>query len=98
MSQGLSRRTFPREFKLSAIQRLEMEASVAELARAFEGNPNVLHSLFRCVAMFALRDINLTKMNRGPGAAGPGNISSTWTFSAARKPPQSARRSPTSRN
>src|SRR6266852_3832135 len=44
---GLSRQTFTREFRPSALQRLEMEASVAELARAFEVNPNVLHSLLR---------------------------------------------------
>ena len=40
---GLSRRNFTREFKLAAIQRLEKGASVAEVARAFEVNPNVLH-------------------------------------------------------
>ncbi len=40
---GLSRRRFTKEFKLAAIQRLERGASVAEVARAFEVNPNVLH-------------------------------------------------------
>ena len=40
---GLSRRQFTREFKLAALQRLETGASVAEVARAFEVNPNVLH-------------------------------------------------------
>src|SRR5437868_14313340 len=40
---GLSRRQFTKEFKLAALQRLEMGASVAEVARAFEVNPNVLH-------------------------------------------------------
>ena len=40
---GLSRRQFTQEFKLAALQRLEMGASVAEVARAFEVNPNVLH-------------------------------------------------------
>src|SRR5579884_759224 len=40
---GLSRRQFTREFKLAAIQRLEMGASVAEGSRAFEVNPNTLH-------------------------------------------------------
>ena len=40
---GLSRRQFTSEFKLAALQRLEMGASVAEVARAFEVNPNVLH-------------------------------------------------------
>src|SRR3972149_9729273 len=40
---GTSRRQFTKECKLAAIQRLEMGASVAEVARAFEVNPNVLH-------------------------------------------------------
>ena len=39
---GLSRRQFTREFKLAAIRRLEMGSSIAEVARAFEVNPNVL--------------------------------------------------------
>jgi transposase len=39
---GLSRRQFTREFKLAAVRRLEMGASIAEVARAFEVNPNVL--------------------------------------------------------
>ncbi len=33
---GWSRRRFTREFKLAAVQRLEMGTSVAEVARAFE--------------------------------------------------------------
>src|ERR1039458_6837716 len=40
---GLSRRQFTKEFRLAAIQRLEMGASLAEVARAFEVNPSVLH-------------------------------------------------------
>jgi len=36
---GLSRRTFTREFKLSAIRRLEMGVPIAELARAIESTP-----------------------------------------------------------
>ena len=40
---GLTRRTFTREMKLAAIQQLEAGSSVAEVARAFEVNPNVLH-------------------------------------------------------
>jgi len=36
---SLSRRQFTKEFKLAAIQRLEMGASVAEVARAFESQP-----------------------------------------------------------
>jgi transposase len=40
---GLSRRQFTKEFKLAALQRLEMGASVADVSRAFEVNPNALH-------------------------------------------------------
>src|ERR1051325_2457533 len=40
---GLLRRTFTREMKSAAIQRLETGSSIAEGARAFEVNPNVLH-------------------------------------------------------
>ncbi len=40
---GLSRRKFTREMKLAAVQRLETGSSAAEVARAFEINPNVLH-------------------------------------------------------
>ncbi len=40
---GLSRRQFTREFKLAALKRVEIGASVAEVARAFEVSPNVLH-------------------------------------------------------
>jgi len=40
---GLLRRTFTRDVKLAAVQRLETGASIAEVARAFEVNPNVLH-------------------------------------------------------
>ena len=40
---SLSRRTFTKEFKEAAIRRLDLGASVAEVARACEVNPNVLH-------------------------------------------------------
>ena len=40
---GISRRKFTKETKRAAIQRLEQGSSVAEVARAFEINPNVLH-------------------------------------------------------
>jgi transposase len=40
---GLSRRKFTREMKLAAIQQLEKGSSAAEVARAFEINPNLLH-------------------------------------------------------
>ncbi len=38
---GLPRRQFTKEFKLAAMQRLEMGASVAEVARVFKVNPNL---------------------------------------------------------
>ena len=62
---GLSRRQFTREFKLAAIERLEMGASVAEVARAFEVNPNVLHSWRR-------------EFRQGPGNAFPGLGKRRW--------------------
>jgi transposase len=39
----LSRRKFTKELKLAAIQQLETGSSAAEVARAFEINPNLLH-------------------------------------------------------
>jgi transposase-like protein len=40
---GLSRRQFTKEFKLAAVRRPEQGVSIAEVARALEVNPNVLH-------------------------------------------------------
>jgi len=40
---GMSRRKFTKEFKEEAVRRLELGASLAEVARACEVNPNVLH-------------------------------------------------------
>ncbi len=40
---GLSRRKFTKELKLAAIQQLDKGSSAAEVARAFEINPNLLH-------------------------------------------------------
>jgi len=40
---SLSRRSFTKEFKEAAVRRLELGASIAEVARACEVNPNVLH-------------------------------------------------------
>ena len=62
---GLSRRQFTREFKLAALQRLEAGASVAEVARAFEVNPNVLHRWRR-------------ELRQGPGNAFPGLGQRRW--------------------
>jgi transposase len=40
---GLSRRKFTREMKLTAVRQLESGSSAAEVARAFEINPSLLH-------------------------------------------------------
>jgi len=40
---GLSRRKFTKEFKEAAVRRLELGASIAEVARGCEVDPNVLH-------------------------------------------------------
>ena len=40
---SLSRRKFTKEFKEAAVRRLELGASIGEVARACEVNPNVLH-------------------------------------------------------
>jgi transposase-like protein len=40
---GLSRRQFSKEVKLVAVRRLEQGVSIAEVARALEVSPNVLH-------------------------------------------------------
>jgi transposase len=40
---SLSRRRFTKEFKEAAVRRLELGAAIAEVARACEVNPNVLH-------------------------------------------------------
>ena len=40
---SMSRRQFTKEFKEAAVRRLELGASLAEVSRACEVNPNVLH-------------------------------------------------------
>jgi transposase len=40
---GMNRRKFTREFKEAAVHRLELGASVAEVARALEVKPKMLH-------------------------------------------------------
>ena len=63
---GLSRRQYTKEFKLAAVQRVEMGASIAEAARAFEVNPNVLHRWRR-------------EFRQGPGNAFPGAGKRRWS-------------------
>jgi transposase len=62
---GLSRRQFTKEFKLAALQRLALGASVAEVARAFEVNANVLYRWRR-------------EFRQGPGNAFPGLGQRRW--------------------
>src|ERR1700688_941005 len=62
---GLSRRKFTREVKLAAVQRLETGSSLAEVARAFEVNPNVLHRWRR-------------EFRQGPGNAFPSLGKRRW--------------------
>jgi transposase len=63
---GLSRRQFTKEFKLAAIRRLEQGISIAEVARALEVNPNVLHRWRR-------------EFRHGPGNAFSGNGKQRWS-------------------
>ena len=62
---GLSRRTFTREVKLAAVQRLESGSTAAEVARAFEVDANVLHRWRR-------------EFRQGPGNAFPGLGKRRW--------------------
>lgn len=63
---GVSRRTFTREFKLAAVRRLEAGVSIAEVSRAVEVNPNVLHRWRR-------------EFRQGPGNAFPGQGQRRWS-------------------
>ena len=62
---GLSRRIFTKEFKLNAVRRLNTGASLAEVARSFEVNPNLLHRWRR-------------EFEVGPGNAFPGLGKRRW--------------------
>ncbi len=62
---GLARRKFTREVKLAAIQQLETGSSMAEVARAFEINPNLLHRWRK-------------EFRPGPGNAFPGPGKRRW--------------------
>jgi transposase-like protein len=62
---GAYRRKFTREVKLAAVQRVEAGATAAEVARAFEVNPNLLHRWRR-------------EFREGPGNAFPGVGKRRW--------------------
>jgi transposase len=60
-----TRRKFTKEFKQKAIRRLEQGVSIAEVARALEVNPNVLHRWRR-------------EFREGPGNAFSGHGKQRW--------------------
>jgi transposase-like protein len=62
---GLSRRPFTKEFKVAPIQQLEMGAPLAEVARAFEVHPSVLHPWQR-------------EFRQGTGNVFPGLVKRRW--------------------
>jgi transposase len=62
---GLSRRKFTREMKLAAVRQLETGSAAAEVARAFEINPNLLHRWRK-------------EFRHGPGNAFPGGGKRRW--------------------
>ncbi len=62
---GLSGRKFIKEMKLAAMQRLEIGSTAAEVARAFEINPNLLHRWRK-------------EFRHGPGNAFPGEGKRRW--------------------
>ena len=62
---GLARRKFTRELRMAAIQQLETGSSAAEVARAFEINPNLLHRWRK-------------EFRHGPGNAFPGAGKRRW--------------------
>jgi transposase-like protein len=68
---GLSRRQFTKEFKLAAVRRLEQGVPIAEVARALEVSPNVLHRWRR-------------EFRHGPGNAFPGNGKPRWSEGESR--------------
>ena len=60
------RRQLIREFKLEAVRRLESGVSMAEVARACEVSPNVLHRRQR-------------EFRKAPGNASPGQGRQRWS-------------------
>ena len=60
---SLSRRRFTQEFKLSAVERLEQGTSAAEVSRAYEVNPNLLHHSDRGVQYAANGYVDLWKQH-----------------------------------
>lgn len=63
---GILRRTFTKEFKLAAVQRLEAGVSLAEVCRGLEVSPTVLHRWAR-------------EFRQAPGNAFPGLGQRRWS-------------------
>jgi len=63
---GLSRRQFTKEFKLTAVRRLEQGVSIAEVSRGLEVNPSVLQRWRK-------------EFRAGTGNAFPGNGKARWS-------------------
>ena len=64
---GQSRRTFTKEFKEAAVRRLQLGASLAEVARACEVNGNVLHRWRRELEEFGPKAFQGNGHNRAEG-------------------------------
>jgi transposase len=62
---GMSRRKFTKEFKEETVRRLELGASLAEVARACEVNPNVLHRWRRELRDYGVKAFTGNRPRRG---------------------------------
>ena len=62
---GMSRRKFTKEFKEEAVRRLELGASLAEVARGCEVNPNVLHRWRRELRDYGVKAFTGNRQRRG---------------------------------
>jgi len=62
---GMSRRKFTKEFREEAVRRLELGASVAEVARACEVNPNVLYRWRRELRDYGVKAFSGNGQRRG---------------------------------